>query len=81
MTLIKYIYGLLQEAHLWFKEYIKTVKLKSGLKQRNNDPCILYRVNEIWTEIIIVYVDDTLVIVDKQALIDTIEFTNKDYAT
>ena len=33
LTPIKYIYGLLQEAHFWFKEYIKIMTLKVGFKQ------------------------------------------------
>ena len=73
MTLIKYIYGLLQAAHFWFKEYIKTMTPKSGFKQFKTDPCILYRVNELGTAILTVYVNGKLAIRDKSELIDIIE--------
>ena len=40
LTLIKYIYGLVHAAHHWFKEFIKSMTLKAGFKQQDNDPCI-----------------------------------------
>ena len=60
LTLIEFIYCLLQAAHWCLKEYIKTMTLKAGFKKCKTDPCILYRVNELGAEIAIVYVDDTL---------------------
>ena len=65
LTPIKYIYGLLQEAHFWFKEYIKIMTLKVGFKQWNVDPCLLYRVEELWIVVVIVYVYFMLEIGDK----------------
>ena len=49
LTLIEYIYGLIQAARCWFKEYIKKTKLKLGLKKCNTDPCLLYIVNQLRT--------------------------------
>ena len=60
LTLIKSIYGIVQAASFWFKEFIKTVKLKAEFKQCKNDPCLLYRVNELSTVILIIYVDGML---------------------
>ena len=64
LTLIKYIYVIVQAARFWFKEYIKTMTLKAGFKQCNTDTCLLYRVNEFGAELFVVYVDDTLAIRD-----------------
>ena len=79
LNLIKYIYGLVQEAHCWLKEYIKTINFKA--KKIKIDPFILYRVNELRTLIVIVYVDDTLEIGGKPALMNTIECIKKEYVT
>ena len=38
---------------------------------------VLYRLNELGTEIIIIYIDDTLAIGDKPALVDTVECIKK----
>ena len=77
LTLIKYIYELIQEARFWFKEYIETTTLKAGFKQWETDPCLLYMLNEIGTLIAIVYVDETLTIRDKPELVYFIEFIKK----
>ena len=45
LTLIVYIYDLVQAARCWFMEYIKTMNIKAGFKQYNTDFCLLYRVN------------------------------------
>ena len=73
LKLIKFIYGIVQSARCWFKEYIKTMTLKLGFKQCKTDPCILYRVNELGAIIVIVYVNYTLEIRDKPAFMNTIE--------
>ena len=52
--MIKSIYGIVQAASFWFKEFIKTVKLKAEFKQCKNDPCLLYIVNELGSLIVIV---------------------------
>ena len=77
LTLIQSIYVFLQAAGCWFKEYIKTIPPKAGFKKCTTNPCLLYRVNELWIDIVIVYVYDTLAIKDKQVLMDTIEFIKK----
>ena len=60
LTLIKSIYGFVQEAHFWFKEYIKTMTLKVGFKQCKTDPCLLHRVNGLGDAISIVYIYNIL---------------------
>ena len=75
LTLIKYIYSLVQAARLQLNEYIKTMTPKAGFKQCKTGPCLLYIVNR--TAIVTVYGDDTLEIGDKPALMDTIECTKK----
>ena len=72
LTLIKYIYSIVQAECRWFKEYIKTMNQKAGLEKCKTDPCLLYRVNELGTAIVIVYVDDILAKGEKSALKDTI---------
>ena len=81
MTLIIYIYGLIQAARFWFKEYIKTMTLTEGFKKCETDCCLLYRVNELRTVIVIIYVDKTLSVGDKPELMDTIICIKKEYAT
>ena len=81
LKLIKSIYGIVQAEHFWFKEQIKTTTLKAGLKQFNNDTCLLYRLNELRTVIVIVYVDNTLEIGEKTALMNKIKRVKKEYAT
>ena len=77
LTLINPIYSLVQALTCWFKEYTNTMTVKAGFKQFNTYLCLLYRVNELGTAIIMVYVYDTLEIKDKPELIDTIEFIKK----
>ena len=81
MTIIKSTYGLLQSAHCCFNEYIKTITLKVGLNICKNDPCILYILNELGTEIVIVYVYDILEIGYKPAFMDMIECIKKENLT
>ena len=40
LTLIKYIYVLVQAAQCWFKEYTKTMNPKAGFKQCKTQTCI-----------------------------------------
>ena len=77
MIPVKSIYGIVQAERFWFKEYINAMTQKAVFKQCNTDPCILYRVNELRTAIFIVYIDDTLEIGVRPALIDTIECIKK----
>ena len=48
------------------------MKLKAGFKKFKTDPCLLYRVCELKTVTVIVYIDGTLAIGDKPALMDII---------
>ena len=43
LTLVKSIWGLLQAARSWLKEYINTIILKAIFKKCKTDPCLLYR--------------------------------------
>ena len=49
------------------------MNIKAGFRQCKTGTCLLYRVNELGTEIVIVYVYGTLKIRDKTTLIDIIE--------
>ena len=64
LTLIKCIYSLVHAAHLWFKEYIKTMILKAETNKLNTDTCLLYRVENRVTVIVIRYIDGLLKIGD-----------------
>ena len=55
LTLTNFIYGFVQKKLCWFKEYINTVTLKSGLNKCKTYNFIIYRVNELRTSIFIVY--------------------------
>ena len=79
LTLIKYIYSIVQTESCWLKKKIKTMNLKVGLKQCKTDNCILYRVNELGAVIVNAYVDGTLEIGDKSELMHTIEYIKKEY--
>ena len=72
LTLIKSIYCLVQVESFWFKEYTNKMTLKAGFKQCKTDPCLLYRVNELGTGLVIIYIFDTLAIGYKPSLMDTI---------
>ena len=50
-------------------------------KQCNTDPYLLYRVNNLLIEIVIIYIDDMLEIKVKPELMDTIECIKKEYRT
>ena len=51
--------------------------LKGVLKQYNTGTCILYRVNGIGADIVILYVHDLLAIIYKPSLMNTIEYTKE----
>ena len=77
MALIKCIYSLVKAEDCWFKEYTNTMNLNAGLNRYNTDGYVLYRVNDIGTDIVIAYKYGTLVIGDKSALVDTVECIKK----
>ena len=53
--------------------------LKAGFKQCRTDTCLLYKVNELRTIVVILYVDDTLEMGYKTSLMNKIECINKGY--
>ena len=55
--------------------------LKLGFEKLKTDNCLLYRVNELGTVIVIVHIYGTLEIGEKPASSNTIERTKKEYAT
>ena len=77
LTLIKSVYDLIQVARCWFKEYTNKTTLKAEFKQCKTYPSLLYRVNEIGTSIVILYIYKTLEIGYKPELVDTIECIKK----
>ena len=72
MALINPVYGITQEEHFWSKEFIKTMALKAEFIHFRADSCILYRLNELGTEVFMVYINGTLEIVYQPELMDTI---------
>ena len=72
LALIKSIYGLVQVARWWFREYIKRMDLKEGFKQCKTKTYLLYRLNELCTVIGIVYLDKPLEIGNKPELMNTV---------
>ena len=54
---IKCIYGLIPNAHSQVKKYIKYINLNLRFNKWKTDPCLLLIVKQIWTDIIIVYVE------------------------
>ena len=55
--------------------------LKTGFKQCKTDPCLLYRLNELRTLIVIVYLDGMLEIIDNPSFMNPFESIKKEYAT
>ena len=80
LTLIKYIYSIVHAEKFWFKEYIKAIYLKEWFKQCRNYPFLLYRGNKLRNKIVILYIDDTLEIGDKAALMNTIKCIKQEHA-
>ncbi|KAL7571065.1 hypothetical protein ACA910_003779 [Epithemia clementina (nom. ined.)] len=67
--LLKSAYGLVQAARQWWKRCIKQLK-EWGFQVSKADPCLLYRKDENGICIVIMYVDDILVVGNKNALED-----------
>ena len=61
--LVKGIYGFCQAARQFWKKFVDTAKKESfGFHVSNADPCMLLKQNELGVCIIIIYVDDMLII-------------------
>ena len=67
VKLEKSIYGLVQAARQYYKFFVKTLK-KVGFEVSKADPCLLMREDEFGTVFFAVWVDDSLVIGDKNAI-------------
>ncbi|KAL7574348.1 hypothetical protein ACA910_008452 [Epithemia clementina (nom. ined.)] len=67
--LLKSVYGLVQAAQQWWKQGIKQLK-EWGFQVSKADPCLLYQNDENGVCIVIMYVDDILVVGNKNALED-----------
>ena len=65
------IYGLVQASRQWYKTMAEVLTKKLGFSRSMKDPCLFYRKNEKGEIIICLYVDDTAMIGDPEALEDT----------
>ena len=67
----KGIYGLCQAARQFWKKFVDTIKQESfGFQVRPADPCMLFKENELGICIIIMYIDDMLIIGNKEQIED-----------
>ena len=69
--LLKGIYGLCRAARQFWKKFVNTVKQEPfGFQVSPADPCMLFKENELWVYIIIMYVDGILIIGKKEQIQD-----------
>ena len=68
LLLLKGIYGLVQSARQFFKKILEVLTKKMNFIKCLSDQCLLYRRNENGTVIICLYIDDTLVVGDRNAV-------------
>lgn len=68
LLLEKTIYGLVQAARAWWKEFIRVLTKEMNFRQFENDNCLLRKVDENGFIAIGVYVDDNFVIGDDKAI-------------
>ena len=67
--LLKGIYGLCQAARQFWKKFVNTTKQGPfGFQVSPSDPCMLFKENELGVCIIIMYVDDMLIIGEKEQI-------------
>jgi len=67
LQLDKSIYGLVQAARQWFTTFMNVMKMLD-FKRARIDPCLLSRIDEQGTVLLVVYVDDVCLIGDKDAI-------------
>ena len=79
LRLNKSIYGLVQAARAWWKQFMKTLKEDLGFVEYENDSCLLKRKTEKGLTILIMYVDDCFVIGDKDAVKEALNDIEKHY--
>ena len=68
----KAIYGLVQAASQFWKKIVDKMQ-EGGFKLSEADPCMLYKEDEKWVCIIIIYIDDRLIIGKEEAIDDAIK--------
>ena len=67
--LLKGIYGLCQAARQFWKKFVNATKKKPfGFQVSPADPCMLFKENELGVCLIIMYVDDMLIIGEKEQI-------------
>ena len=71
LILQKAIYGLVQAARQFWKQIVDKMQ-EGGFKLSEADPCMLYKEDEKWVCIIIIYIDDMLIIGKVEAIDDAI---------
>ena len=72
LILQKAIYGLVQAARQFWKKIVDKMQ-EGGFKLSEADPCMLYKEDEKWVCIIIIYIDDMLIIGKEEAIDDAIK--------
>ena len=79
IQLNKSIYGLVQAARTWWKTFIEVLKVKLNFKQFANDNCLLTRTTHLGNVMMAIYVDDCLIVGDKNAVKCAIEEIKKNF--
>ncbi|KAL7526613.1 hypothetical protein ACHAWF_001850, partial [Thalassiosira exigua] len=67
------IYGLVQAARQYHKKFVSVLTTKMGFKSGDVDPCLLYRRDDKGLVYVAIYVDDNLIVGQREAIEDTIE--------
>lgn len=79
VILDKCIYGTVQSARQWAKKFKQTLK-KIDFEVSSLDPCLMIRKSEKGTVILCIYVDDVLMIGDKEAINSATEDIMKEFS-
>jgi hypothetical protein len=80
LKLIKSIYGLVQAARQWWKEFVKVLTEELKFTKSEVDPCLLFKKSEKGMMYLCLYVDDVLCIGDKQAVLEGIQGIKSKFA-
>ena len=65
--LLKALYGCIEASKLWYNKLMKML-IAQGYEQSQIDPCVLRRIDNEKISLLLVYVDDILVLADKQEI-------------
>ena len=68
LILLKTMYGLVQAARQFYKKLTHMTVTKTGFVKCEADECLLIRVNHVITVILCIYVENMLVVGDKEAV-------------